>query len=664
MSEIRTEYAGYDFPGSGGGGTPPGPPLVSGGNEAVVSLAAGTGLSHTFTFTAPTGGVAPYTYTAELRNLPASGGATLSGSGLSRTVSNLNPGEGALVILSAVDASGQTVRSLGLVRVLYPSNLVANGSTPAGFLPFSTTTTTISVAGVTGGLAPITYVPTLLSSLGGASTAVIASGSGTGPYTINGLQSSEVLLLEVEATDAAGQKARMRNSIAVASAPNPDLVPGALPAPQNLAGGTTTTTVTFNAFTGGVGAVTYNATLSSPPSFPASLSGAFPTYTLSGLGNGSGYEITVEATDSVGQKAHSFALVQVGGATPFINVIPPSPAVVSQVTTDNTTSFDIGSFSEAVTVAAVITRDSGSGSEAVSVVEPTPGNYRIVITAMDQGFSYNIRVTGTATDASGRTGVLTLSVMCRVPVFPNEYGSFIDFDFRTVTAPATYTTAGTYVVPLSVGNVTLTIAISGAVVELRFVPGQPLALDGRTNGGVVGITFSVGAFTSAWPTGCSIACEAILNSGWSAASTNELMSCTFGNNTTPYSASVGFSGEIQRNAGPLDSRRVRRFDGGASSASGYTTFGAAYDAFAVQHTMEEYQQVPTVYFRPGQNTYGTIGGSNVGDPGRASIPILPTANADLFLANTALQWRWSIISNTTKTMTFTGFRVGYRVRPP
>lgn len=662
MSEIRTKYTGYDFTGTGGG-TPPATPLVSGGNEGVVSLAPGTGLSQAFTFTAPTGGTPPYTYSAELRKLPASGGATLSGSGLTWTVSNLNPGEGALVILSATDDAGQTVRSLGLVRVQYPSNLVASGSTPNAFLPFTTTSTTLSVAGTTGGLAPITYVPTLLSSLGGASTATITAGSGLGPYTISGLQPAETVLLEVEATDAADQKARMRNSIAVAPADNPDLVPGALPAPQNLAGGTTTANVTFNAFTGGVGAVTYNATLSAPPSFPASLSGTFPNYTISSLSNGNGYEITVEATDSVGQKAHAFALVQVGGATPFVNLLPPSPATVSQVTTDTTTSFDLGAFSETVTVAAVITRDTGSGSEAVTITEPTPGNYRAVLTGLDQGFSYNVRVTGTATDGSGRTAVLTLAVMCRIPVFPNEYGNFIDFDFSTVSAPATYTTGGTYPITLSVGTLDLIIALSATTASVVLAPGQPIVLTARGTTGVAALTFNVSSFVSGWPSGCSVAMESILSQGWSTVPTGSFMSCTIGNTTTPYSSGNGFSGEVSR-ASPNDQVRVRRFDGGAGTSSSNFGVGAVFDSFVVQHTMEEYQQVPSVYFRMGQSTYGTIGSGTAGDPGRASIPSVPTANTNLMLSTMVLQWRWDINSATDLTVRLSRFRVGYRVRPP
>jgi hypothetical protein len=86
---IRGNATGYDFV-AGGGGTAPAVTLVKPANVGPFVLPAALGASQVVTFVAPTGGTPPYTYTAELRKLPVSGGATLSGSGLSWTVSNIN----------------------------------------------------------------------------------------------------------------------------------------------------------------------------------------------------------------------------------------------------------------------------------------------------------------------------------------------------------------------------------------------------------------------------------------------------------------------------------------------------------------------------------------------------------------------------------------------
>ena len=98
-------------------------------------------------------------------------------------------------------------------------------------------------------------------------------------------------------------------------APAADLVPGADPARQDLAPGTGSANVTFNAPTGGTGAVSNSVTLSKPVGSPASLGGTgLGPYTISNMVDGEAYVLIYTATDTGdGQVANNFALVDVGG---------------------------------------------------------------------------------------------------------------------------------------------------------------------------------------------------------------------------------------------------------------------------------------------------------------------------------------------------------------
>ena len=98
---------------------------------------------------------------------------------------------------------------------------------------------------------------------------------------------------------------------------NPDVVPGADPARQDLATGTTSTTATFVAPTGGSGSgFTYGATLSAPTGSGAGLAGTgLGPYTVSTMADGESYGIIFTATDSGdGQVANNFALIDVATA--------------------------------------------------------------------------------------------------------------------------------------------------------------------------------------------------------------------------------------------------------------------------------------------------------------------------------------------------------------
>jgi hypothetical protein len=654
---IRGNATGYDFV-AGGGGTAPAVTLVKPANVGPFVLPAALGASQVVTFVAPTGGTPPYTYTAELRKLPVSGGATLSGSGLSWTVSNINPGESGLVILSATDSAGQVVRALGLVVVQSASNLVGDATAPSGFLTYTTTTTNLSVPAFTGGLAPLGYSAALVSSLGGSSTATIGAGSGVGPYTINGLQAGETILLQVTATDATGQQGRGVAVAAIEPAPSPDLVAGAAPAVQELGAGTTSTNITFNAFSGGVAPLGYSVSVSSGTSPVASVSGSFPTYTISGMVDGSGYQVTVVATDAVGQVATSTGIIEIGGSSPFVDLLPPTPTITAQTTTIDTAYFELGSYSETVaSVTATISRDSGSDAAAVTISEPTPGVYAASVSGLTNGFTYNIVVTGTASD--GRTAILTLAIARRSAVVAAY--TFVSLDFSTITAPISFTADTSTNLTFGGGTYNFNI-LSGNTFTAAFSPGSPLVLTARGASGGTQLYFDFSALFASWPSGAEIAVEWVLLSGWTGVASGSTLAMGAANNNSvsPYVNSTGFSCEITRTATPADQRRARRTDGGTTVLTTPVTQPSLLNAFGIQLTLQSYQQVPTLYLNAGGTAFAAIGTGQALDPGRAALPQQNGAPPNLFQTASYPYFRWAPNLGTDTTLNIYGVRVGYR----
>jgi len=616
------------------------------------------GASQVVTFVAPTGGTAPYSYTAELRKLPAGGGATLSGSGLSWTVSGLNPGESGLVVLTATDSAGQSVRALGLVVVQSAGNLLGGATAPSGFLTYTTTTTNLSVPAFSGGLAPLGYSAQLVSSLGGSSTATLGAGSGVGPYTLNGLQSGETILLQVTATDATGQQGQGVAVAAVAPTPPPDLVAGAAPAVQELVSGTTSTVITFNAFSGGVAPIGYSEAVSSAPGPAASISGSFPAYTVSGMVDGSGYQVTVTATDSVGQTATSTGIIEIGGSSPFVDLLPPTPTITAQATTIDTAYFELGSWSETVTsVTATISRDSGSDAAAVTISQPTPNVYAAAVSGLTNGFTYNIVVTGTTSD--GRTASLTLAIARRSA--PSASYTFVELDFSTITAPVSFTADTSTALTFAGGTYTFNI-LSGNTFTAAFAPGSPLVLTARGTTGGTQLWFDFSALAASWPSGAEIVVEWVLASGWTGVATGSTVAMGIGNNTTnPYTNSTGFSVEITRTSTPSDQRRARRTDAGSTINSGATTQPSLLNNFGVQVLLQSYQQVPTLYLNAGSAVFNAIASGQVMDPGRAAIPQLNTAPPNLYQTTNFPYFRWAPnLGGVDTTLNIYGVRIGYR----
>ena len=120
---------------------------------------------------------------------------------------------------------------------------------------------------------------------------------------------------------------------------NPDVVPGANPARQDLATGTQTITVTFATPTGGSGTgFTFGAVLSKPVGSGAGIAGTgLGPYTISSMADGESYGVIFTATDAGdGQVANNFGLVDVATALtqPAAFLIPNVNESIDNITVD------------------------------------------------------------------------------------------------------------------------------------------------------------------------------------------------------------------------------------------------------------------------------------------------------------------------------------------
>ena len=144
--------------------------------------------------------------------------------------------------------------------------------------------------------------------------------------------------------------------------PYTPLVPGADPANQNLATGTTSTTVTFNAPSGGSGGYGYSATLDQIRGTGASLSGSgLGPYTVSSLEDGDELQVILTVTDTgpVAQTVTSQCVITVD----FVY----SPLVASANPADQT--LPAGSTSSAPETFTAPTGGSGSYTYSATLIQ-------------------------------------------------------------------------------------------------------------------------------------------------------------------------------------------------------------------------------------------------------------------------------------------------------
>jgi hypothetical protein len=175
--------------------------------------------TQTITFNPPTGGVAPYTYGTPTISYDSTetGYATVSRSGLVCTAIDLVDNATYVISLTATDSEGTVISVEGTIVVLAGVNAITFASKPADqSLEPEVIYTSLSAWGSpSGGTGPYTYAVTEPTGRG-----VTITGSGLGPYIIDGLTSGRSYVLLMTVTDSLGAKGYSAVSVSVAYAPS------------------------------------------------------------------------------------------------------------------------------------------------------------------------------------------------------------------------------------------------------------------------------------------------------------------------------------------------------------------------------------------------------------------------------------------------------------
>ena len=277
--------------------------------------------------------------------------------------------------------------------------LVAGANPPAQYAASGTTTLTFAFPAATGGTGPIVYAAPVLTAPPGSTASV--SGTAPGNITINNAANGEGYLVRVYATDADGQQVLNDAIGAVEEAAPSSLVPGANPAEQYVAAGTSSISFTFNAASGGTAPLSYGApVLIAPPGSTASVSGTAPgVVTINNAADEEAYLVRVYVTDGSGQQVLNDALASVAPAAPVPLVAGANPPAqyAASGTTALTFAFPAasGGTSPYTYAAPILVKPPGSAS---TISGTAPGNITINNAADTE--AYLIRVV--VTDADGQ----------------------------------------------------------------------------------------------------------------------------------------------------------------------------------------------------------------------------------------------------------------------
>jgi len=164
---------------------------------------------------------------------------------------------------------------------------------------------------------------------------------------------------------------------------NPDLVPPlAEIGPHHENAGTTSKSVSFNAFTGGSGSHTVTGSLIKPGGSPATLSGTGLSYTINNMRDGESYRLTAYATDDGdGQKAQTSVVVSVEQA---VTTTPPFQMVSGDLTWKTHISVDsLSNVDMANQVSALPLLAPSSAYGSIKITDATSDSY--IDTGVDIG---------------------------------------------------------------------------------------------------------------------------------------------------------------------------------------------------------------------------------------------------------------------------------------
>jgi len=229
----------------------------------------------------------------------------------------------------------------------------------------NTTTASISIPSVEGGTSPYSYIAAISYDSAGTYTAYISSITSSA-CELAGLVNGQTVGVVITVTDENGDVARATAYVTVASSGAGAMSPGGFPGSQNLAAGSTTTDIVFNAVGGtSTAPVSYVVSIISGPGV---VSNSGLTATLTGLVDGETTLVRLRATDSDGspRTADAYALVNVAdSASPLawktirqFNMKEQTPTTfISGAQTVNLVDENTGA-----TVACTLTHSMGSGA--------------------------------------------------------------------------------------------------------------------------------------------------------------------------------------------------------------------------------------------------------------------------------------------------------------
>lgn len=437
---IYSTISAYGFVGGGGSVYTP---LVPGANPASQYAGSGT-TSLSFIFNPVSGGQLPYVYAAPSLTATPGSAATISGTvpGVV-TINNCADNESYLIRAYVTDNIGQQVLMDALGHVESPLIIPIPQIIPPARQALAASVTSASVTftqpGAPGG---ITYGVTI-SNITTGSSVTASSGSGLGPYVFPVVAGNDYVV-KITSTAADGQIAINAAEVAVAEYPPFTVVS---PNPQQLVTGTTTTSVSFNAPTGGSSSYTIGTVgliFDSTDLYTATASGSgLGPYAISGLVDNATYIFALTFTDNrTGDtlQAQSIISVNAGAATLTFATTPPnqnlpSSTVNATLGTWGAVSGGTGPYTYAVTELSLLgSVIGGSGLGPYTVSNLSPG----------QSFVYLM----TATDSLGAKGysVVTLNVAASTGAW--EVVSELDFTTADWTAFSSTAVTASTTVPL------------------------------------------------------------------------------------------------------------------------------------------------------------------------------------------------------------------------
>ena len=274
-------------------------------------------------------------------------------------------------------------------------------------LPYTTTLASVTITPPTGGTAPYSVTSTLCQDEAG--TVITTASPSTFVRTFSVAQ-AKGYLLTVGISDSAGQITYSSYLVAVAKAPSLGWVP---PASLSLSSGTTSSTLTWNSPSGGVGPYTYGpSTMSfdSSGAYALGLSDAGLVTSITSITSGT-FILERTVTDATGASVTIQAAMIVNAvSSSIISGTAPSNLVLPA----GTTSVIIGSWLPASggtpAYSYVLTEPTGNGS----VITGTPlGPYSASGLTNGRTYAYQLEIT----DSLGAKGfsICTISVAYEVP---------------------------------------------------------------------------------------------------------------------------------------------------------------------------------------------------------------------------------------------------------